>query len=636
MSLENQLLAGRYRMERLLARGGMADVYLATDERLERQVAVKVIYPHLASDPRFTAKFIREAKTAAKLNHPNLVNVFDQGSDAGQTFMVMEYVPGMTLREALDKFGKLSPSRALELFEAILQGLAAAHRAGILHRDLKPENVFLADDGRIKLGDFGLAREANAHTNTGSLMGTIAYIAPELLTRGQADARSDVYSAGIMLYEFVTGVQPFPGTDVAHIAHQHTAVGVAAPSQVNPSIPPLVDEVVLWATAMAPEHRPANAQVLVEVVQRVRSEIRAGNGAISRLNLPQFEPANATKVISVDSTMRLPEPSEFAAEVPGPLGATTVIDAPEPAEFEHPLEAFANRRRRRAKWIALAIALTTFAGSAAGWWFSAGPGGMSALPNLESATVASAKATLGAYSSNIVVKSEYSTAVSKGLVVHTNPEAGSLFWRGSQIVIFVSKGAQTAAVPSLVGLSPAQAAAKLTRAGFTAGTSSSFFSTEPKGGVFDYLGSDGNPVALGTSIPLKVSLGPLPNVVGAQQSAALTTLIAAGARVGSISTDYSDAVATGAVISASPVTDPLPGGGKVNLLVSKGPTTVVVPPLKGETLAAAMLALDTIGLLVTVNTDQLQSNWGIVKVKTMSIAAGTVVKRGSAITISNK
>jgi len=142
LSLENQLLADRYRIERLLARGGMADVYLATDERLDRQVAVKVIYPHLASDPRFTQKFIREAKTAAKLNHPNLVNVFDQGTADGQTFMVMEYVPGMTLREALDKYGKLPPMRALDLLDAILQGLSAAHRAGILHRDLKPENVF--------------------------------------------------------------------------------------------------------------------------------------------------------------------------------------------------------------------------------------------------------------------------------------------------------------------------------------------------------------------------------------------------------------------------------------------------------------------------------------------------------------
>ncbi|MEY2945697.1 MAG: hypothetical protein RL243_449, partial [Actinomycetota bacterium] len=286
----------------------MADVYLATDERLERQVAVKVIYPHLAADPRFTEKFIREAKMAARLNHPNLVNVFDQGTANGQTFMVMEYVPGMTLRDALDKFGKLTPMRALDLLDAVLQGLAAAHRAGILHRDLKPENVFLADDGRIKLGDFGLARDVNSNTSTGSLLGTIAYIAPELLTRGQADARSDVYSAGIMLFEFLTARQPFAGDDVAHIAHQHTTVGVAAPSSIDAGIPPLLDELVLWATAMAPQHRPANAQVLSEVVQRVKAELKAGNGATARLDLPQFAQLAATRVIPVNATVRIDSP----------------------------------------------------------------------------------------------------------------------------------------------------------------------------------------------------------------------------------------------------------------------------------------------------------------------------------------
>jgi serine/threonine-protein kinase len=204
-NLVGRLIADRYLVQSLIARGGMSSVYLAMDERLERQVAVKVIYAHLAENPSFREKFIREAKTAARLNHPNLVNVFDQGQDQELTFLVMEYVPGMTLRDALKKFGKLSPARALDLFEPILQGLAAAHRGGILHRDLKPENVFLADDGRIKLGDFGLARNVDANTSTGSLIGTIAYLSPELITRGVADARSDVYAAGILLYELLTG-----------------------------------------------------------------------------------------------------------------------------------------------------------------------------------------------------------------------------------------------------------------------------------------------------------------------------------------------------------------------------------------------------------------------------------------------
>ena len=655
MSLVNQLLADRYRIERLLARGGMADVYLATDERLDRQVAVKVIYPHLASDPRFTQKFIREAKTAAKLNHPNLVNVFDQGTADGQTFMVMEYVPGMTLREALDKYGKLPPLRALELLDAILQGLAAAHRAGILHRDLKPENVFLSDDGRIKLGDFGLAREANSATSTGSLLGTIAYIAPELLTRGQADARSDVYSAGIMLYEFLTGKQPWDGDDVAHIAHQHTTIGVGTPSAAEKSVPPLLDELVLWTTAISPQHRPANAQVLSEVAQRVRAEIKAGNGKTARLDLPQFSGVAATKVISVDSTMVIEpiEPDEAeehfasgdsnATQIIGDVprrstifDATSVINPDEPVEAYSLLESMAQKRRRRGKWVAAAILAFTLACSGAGWWFSSGPGGMSALPDLTSSTVDNAKSVLAPYSGNLKLVKEFSNTVSDGLVTHTDPKAGSLFFRGGTITVYVSKGANLKAVPSLNGMSVTDARTALETAGFSLGNVTKYYSAATKNQVIAYLGSDGNKIPAGSAVPLKISAGALTNVVGKQQSDATNALKSAGIAVSSVATDYSDAVATGAVIKVNPNTDPLPINGTVTLIVSKGPTTVVVPNLVGETLAASKLALETLGLDVVVNTDQLQSNWGMIKIKTVSVPSGTVVKRGSQIIISNK
>jgi len=657
LSLVDQLLAERYRIERLLARGGMADVYLATDERLDRQVAVKVIYPHLASDPRFTQKFIREAKTAAKLNHPNLVNVFDQGTANGQTFMVMEYVPGMTLREALDKYGKLPPLRALDLLDAILQGLAAAHRAGILHRDLKPENVFLSDDGRIKLGDFGLAREANSATSTGSLLGTIAYIAPELLTRGQADARSDVYSMGIMLYEFLTGKQPWDGEDVAHIAHQHTTIGVGTPSAAEKSVPPLLDELVLWTTAISPAHRPANAQVLAEVAQRVRAEVKAGNGKTARLDLPQFSGVAATKVISVDATVVIeplvaPEPEEARANSFADLnttqnlgeisrqtatyGATSVIDTDADSNSFSLLEELALKRRRRGKWVAAAILAFTLFCSGAGWWFSSGPGGMSALPDLTSSTLANAKSVLAPYSQNLKVVKEFSSTVSDGLVTHTEPKAGSLFFRGSGITVFVSKGANLKAVPSLIGLDLTQAQKALESAGFVIGQAQKFFGSAAANTVFQYLGSDGNKVAAGSTVPLKLSAGPMPDIVGKSQTEATATLKSAGLSVASVAFDYSDTVATGEVIKVNPTQDPLPVNGSVTLVVSKGPTTVVVPNLVGETLAASELALKTLGLVVVVNTDQLQSNWGMIKIKTISVPSGTVVKRGSQIIISNK
>ena len=190
----------------------MATVYLATDLRLERLVAVKIMHGHLADDSQFTARFIQEARSAARLAHPNVVNVFDQGQDADSAYLVMEYLPGITLRDLLQEYGALTPQQTIDILEAILAGLAAAHRAGIVHRDLKPENVLLADDGRIKIGDFGLARAASAATAAGAaLLGTIAYLSPELVTRGVADARSDIYAVGIMIFEMLTGEQPFKG-----------------------------------------------------------------------------------------------------------------------------------------------------------------------------------------------------------------------------------------------------------------------------------------------------------------------------------------------------------------------------------------------------------------------------------------
>ncbi len=646
-NLVGRLLADRYLVQSLIARGGMSSVYLAIDERLERKVALKVIYAHLAENPSFRDKFIREAKTAAGLNHPNLVNVFDQGQDHELTFLVMEYVPGMTLRDALKKFGKLPPARALDLFEPILQGLAAAHRGGILHRDLKPENVFLADDGRIKLGDFGLARNVDANTSTGSLIGTIAYLSPELITRGVADARSDVYAAGILLYELLTGEQPFQGDQVAHIAHQHTTMDIPAPSKLAAEVPPLLDEVVLWAAARAPEHRPANAQVLAEVVQRVRTEIKAGRGATTKLDLPEFQNIQATKVLSVESTTVLDFPTANGSADPtaamidlafddasaGSQATSVLENLDEPV---NPIQAVAYARRNRGKWAVAWILVFALLSSGAGWWFGSGPGGLSALPNLTSSQLVDAKAALAPYSSSIQVKSESSSTVSEGLVTRTEPAAGNLFWRGGTITIWVSKGAKLIAVPKLSGLSQVDASNKLSQAGFTVGNSAEYFNAATSGLVFDYLGSDGTPIPQGTAVDLKISLGQLPAVAGLDQPSAINALQKAGVKIGSISQEFSDAVSTGQVIRFQPQQDPLGKGGQVILVVSKGPTTVIMPAVVGETLLATKVTLENLGLQVRVNTDQLQSNWGLVRVKTASVAAGATLHVGDVVTISNR
>ncbi len=290
-----RMIDRRYRVRSRIARGGMATVYLATDVRLERRVAIKIMHGHLADDQAFRERFIQEARSAARLSHPNLVGVYDQGAEDDTAYIVMEYIPGITLRDLLQEHHALTPEQATDILRAVLAGLASAHRAGIVHRDLKPENVLLADDGRIKLGDFGLARATTANTATGAaLLGTIAYLSPELVTRGAADSRSDIYALGIMLYEMLTGEQPYKGDQPMQIAYQHANDTVPRPSAAVPGVPPELDELVAWATARNPDDRPADAREMLDHMsggtQRATGQYRT---AVLR-------PENATAILPSD------------------------------------------------------------------------------------------------------------------------------------------------------------------------------------------------------------------------------------------------------------------------------------------------------------------------------------------------
>lgn len=445
-----RLLASRYRISSLIARGGMASVYLATDERLEREVAVKIIHPHLLSDENFKAKFIREAKIAARLSHPNLVNVFDQGEEGGLAFLVMEYVPGMTLRDALKQFGGLSALRALELIEQVLQGLAAAHRNGIVHRDIKPENVFLADDGRIKLGDFGLARTVDNSTQTGALVGTVAYIAPELLLRGESDARADIYAIGIMLFELLTGNQPFEGEQAVQVAYQHANSVVPAPSTKAPGLPASVDEIVRWATEKDPQQRPQDATALLTAIGRAKAEILGGKNATTKLD------KSATRVLSpID--LQLPNhteviPTNLQTEV---IGSLNLGEDPEALST---LERLQYKRRRHWMLVPLLTIFALLVGSAAGWFVSEGPGSFTSIPDLRSRDLEAAKAALEPLEAKITVLNEPSAIMSRGFVTRTEPAAGSWFLRGNGITIYVSSGPRLLQVPNLQGQTSDEAA----------------------------------------------------------------------------------------------------------------------------------------------------------------------------------
>ena len=633
-NLIGSVIAERYRIDKFVAQGGMATVYLAEDLRLDRKVAVKIIHPHLATNSSFRDKFIREAKMAARLSHPNLVNVFDQGTDGSTAYLVMEYVEGITLRNALDDFGALESIRALDLFEHLLSGLAAAHNAGVLHRDLKPENVLLANDGRIKTGDFGLARETDNHTATDSIVGTVAYLSPELVTRGIADARSDVYAAGILLFELVTGRQPFQGDQAVQVAYQHAHSNVPAPSSVNPEVTPAVDEIVLWATAKNPDDRAADAGALLAAVRRAKTALKRGDGnATMRLSTPVD---SSTTVLS---GAELPEPAldskVNATQVLGSQDNATQVfgsfDVTEPTLT--PLESLGQRR-----WglrLVISTVLIVLLGSGAGWWFGSGPGGFSAIPDLTNRTQAEAQAALAPFGAPTSITSEPSNTISKGQVIRTEPAAGSWYFFG-EIKLVISSGPKLAKVPNLVGLDVATATAKLLASGFTLGEVSSWFSAKPVGQVYEYLGSTGEQVPEGSAIKLKVSLGSIPVVAGLDQALAIGMIQGVGLKVSEINQEFSETVAKGQVISVTPITEPLGAGGEVRLLVSKGPNVVIMPAVVGETISAAKAALESLGLSVLVDTNQLQSKWGIAKVKRASVAAGTSLRSGDSVTISSK
>lgn len=644
-NLVGRVIGERYRVEQVVARGGMATVYLALDIRLERKVALKIIHPHLASDNSFRDKFIREARIAAKLSHPNLVNVFDQGEDGELAFMAMEYVSGITLRDALKDFGALDGKRALDLFEPMLSGLAAAHRAGILHRDLKPENVLLADDGRIKLGDFGLARDIDNHTSTGSLVGTVAYLSPELVMRGTADARSDVYAAGIMLFEMLAGRQPFEGDQAVQIAYQHANDNVPAPSKFNSQVPPLLDELVLWATARDAAHRPNDAVELLAVVQRAKAELKAGRKD-TQIGIPTIQPKDlsATTVMptAVNDATQLLNPELYdlqdnSTQVLSGLNGINETAVLSDFAFENesltPLESMG--QKRRGLKLLITTLLVILLGGGAGWWFSSGPGGLNVIPNLSSRTTDEAQVTLSTLNANIAIAEESSATVAKGLVIRTDPAAGSFFFGGT-ITVYVSSGPSLVAAPDLRGLNVAEATAEIIKSGFTLGDVTSVFNEAPLGEVFDYLGADGNKIPETSKINISVSLGALPVVAGVDQETAVAAIQAVGLKINEINEDYSDTVPAGQVISLVPQTEPLGKDGTVNLIVSKGPNIVTVPNMIGQTVLAGKAALESLGLKVVVNTDQLTTRWGVVAIKRQGAAAGTQLRVGDSITISTK
>ena len=491
-----RLVDGRYQVRSRIARGGMATVYLATDLRLERRVAIKVMHGHLADDNTFKTRFVQEARSAARLAHPNVVNVFDQGQDSDMAYLVMEYLPGITLRELLKDYKKLTPEQTVDIMDAVLSGLAAAHKAGIVHRDLKPENVLLADDGRIKLGDFGLARAASANTATGqALLGTIAYLSPELVTRGVADARSDIYAVGIMMYEMLTGEQPYVGeapmADRLPARERHRADAELARTRPCPPS----------STSSCSGRRRATPRSARTTPARCSSGCARSSPASAR----RARPLTRTQATMVIGGAAMP--------VGAATAETTVLGARRRRRTRrsrrrargiattrrgrHRARATADRRRRRGYWIFALVLLLTGLAAGTGWYFGAGPGALATVPETATLLPDNARQVLEAEGFVVVDGERNDPLVPAGQVSGTDPAAGEQARRGSAITMFVSLGPQMLPVPDVIGQPEADARAAL--ADFTVAEPSlqQFSADVAAGSVIAVLGADGNPARRG-------------------------------------------------------------------------------------------------------------------------------------------
>ncbi|MGH3300432.1 MAG: protein kinase domain-containing protein [Streptosporangiaceae bacterium] len=648
-----QLLDGRYLVESQIARGGMATVYLARDVRLERTIALKVAHPELARDREFVDRFIGEARAVARLSSPNVVAVFDQGSTGDLHYIAMEYVPGPTLRELLVARGRLSPREALDIIERVLTGLAAAHDAGIIHRDVKPENVLLGNGTAVKVADFGLARAESGirHTRSGLLIGTAAYLAPEQVISNAADQRTDVYAAGVMLFELLTGQQPHTGDTPLAVAYRHVNVVVPAPSSVNPELPPALDALVALATSRDPELRPADARHYLHAIKEVRRGMPLP--PVTRRDVPVAGPvsqpgADGTAANGIGAAARpagLALSDGGAGPGGGPAGAGAVAVRPTydviSAQYaggpppgnrtmvvpvgEEPDIGDGYRRGRRyrgdrpyreprlQRWlfshrilIVLAVVLAMLVAGWLSWWLAAGQ--YTSVPSVAGMTVSTARGDLTNAGLHAVTgHGRNSYSVQAGQVISTDPAAGGRIMRGGTVVIVGSLGPVMVTMPSVTGEPLAQAEQTVKADGLTFAQPRSETSASIPAGVVIST----NPVAYqhwpkNKPVDLVVSSGqPLPNFVGQQISTAQAFAAAGGYSINPVADDSSTQPA-GTVTGQSPGQGtPVTPSEVVTLQVSTGGQNgqgeVAIPDVRGMTASEAAGVLQSSGFSVQVS-----------------------------------
>ncbi|MDT9694440.1 Stk1 family PASTA domain-containing Ser/Thr kinase [Streptomyces sp. P17] len=630
--LVGQVLDGRYRVEARIAVGGMATVYRAVDTRLDRVLALKVMHPGLAADATFVERFIREAKSVARLAHPNVVQVFDQGTDGSYVYLAMEYIAGCTLRDVLRDRGALQPRAALDILEPVLAALGAAHRAGFVHRDMKPENVLIGDDGRVKVADFGLVRSVDSVTNTtGSVLGTVSYLAPEQIEQpGAADARVDVYACGVVLYEMLTGEKPHDGDSPAIVLYKHLHEDVPPPSARVPGLAYELDALVASATARTRDVRPHDAVALLAEARQTRAALSA-----DQLDAMPPQALSAEHDNAEDRTSVIPR----SLTVPRPLPVNEDED-----RFSHtsrlqspaPLPPTRRRGSRRGP-LALVVAALLVLGVGAGVWYI-NSGQFTRVPALLTQTEAKAKDRLEDAGLEVgKVERAFSDTVKRGQVISTDPAVGSRIRQNDSVNLVVSKGPQVVKVPDLVGHRLDKARALLRTEGLEPGMVTREFSDSVlKGMVISTNPEAGTERRSGSAVALVVSKGApvdVPDVTGESLADARAELEDAGLKVEVAAEEVnSSEVGKGAVAQQTPQPDTQAvAGDTVTLTLSKGPEMVEVPDVVGDKVDDAKAELEAAGFEV----DEDRGLLGLFgdTVKSQSVDGGDTAPKGSTITI---
>ena len=647
----------------------MATVYRAHDRRLDRTVALKLMHVHLADSPDFVSRFRREARAAARLSNPGVVAVYDQGSLDGVAYLVMEYVEGPTLRDLIAA-GPLSVKEALGLVAQLLRPLGAAHRAGLVHRDIKPENVLLPSDGSVaKVADFGLARAVTevTQTTTGNVLGTVAYLAPELITSGDSTSRADVFSAGVVLYELLTGEQPFTADSPIQIAFRNVHEDVPLPSKLVPDMPADVDELVATMTRREPQDRPADADEALALLRNVVDEltdselsVRRGGGTGS-IRTQQVMTANAQAARSAIDNEPQESEDEASSEDsthagmrtvslpigsigPDAKGRTRALSRKAVAADAQRTTAVPTRGRGPGdlkRRTAIIVGLLAVAGTGAGatWYLTVGPGRRVPVPNIVGMSEDQAQLALEKQGLDWGTPTRaYSDTVPAGSVVSCQPKVGQKVGLGQAVTAVISRGVETKTVPDVVGKTKDQASAVIKGAGLTLGDVTEQYSASVDSGKV--ISSDpkaGKVIEHTAKISIVVSKGKepatIPDVTGMSEDEAKKTLEDAGLKKGKVSKDYSDSVAKGNVIASSPIAGASGyyKGDSVDLTISKGPEKVTIPDVTGKGQDEAKKTLEEAGLKVEVNK-RLGGPFGTVR--STDPAPGSSVKPDSKVTIN--